>query len=332
MKSKKAELTTGWIVAIVVAVLLIGNVFGSQDWLKSQLGMGTTPAATTPAVQAPVTGEQCFKESTTVTVGPAAQRYKPTTKATSSYHQVFKNGVDKGKFLDGSTFTANPYDKLEIYYAINDSQSTSGGYYAAKQVFTVPCAGEVTTAEAPDSDAYLLFKTDSNELTKQVFNWNNGNLNSESDNMTLTAGDKKTSAFKIYGTYQEGFSPYGKIGTTLFANSSTYNKLLVGSYPLISKPMNLENPRYLGSDVTSWTYELPGIRSNEQIETTLVIEVKSTPGDATVLETDGNVINVSMSDQDWYQDSVTGEMKFGYEDADMADVGTSDVDMSVLVK
>lgn len=329
---KKSELSTGWIVAIAIAAILLFDVGGAGTWVKGQLNLGGTTVTPTAVPVSPGQAANCYIEDTTVSIGPAEQRYKPTTKATSSYHRVIKNGVDKGRYLDGSTFTANPGDKLEIYYAENDTQSAGVGYYASKQIFTVPCAGEVTTAEAPDSDAYQLFKSDTNELTKQVYNWNNGNLNSESDNMTLGAGDKKSNVMKLFGTYQEGFSPYGKIGVVVFGNTSTYQKVVIGDYPSITVPSHVKNPRYLGTDVTTWTYELPGIRSNEEIDTTLYIEVKSTPGDASVLETDGNVLNLTFVDQDWYQHTTDGNMVYGYENNDYSDVGMSDFSLGVLVK
>lgn len=329
--SKKSELSTGWIIAIAVAVVLVLDIGGAGTWVKEQVGIGA-PAA--PVVtQVPVSPGQaakCYIEDTTVSVGPAEKRYKPTTKATTSYHNVVKNGVDKGKYLDGSTLTANPGDKLQILYAINDSQNPTKGYYSAKQIFTVPCVGEVTTAEAPDSDAYQLFASDSNNLTVQVFNWDDGDLNQNlNNNMTLGAGDKKSNKFNLFGTYQEGFSPYGKICVVVSANSSTYQKFAVGDYPSITAPTHFKGPASMAADAYTWAFELPGIRSNEEISTTLYVEVKSTPGDATVLATGGNQIHLFFIDQDWYQHTVTGEFLYGYEDNDYTDVGVDDFNTSL---
>jgi hypothetical protein len=332
MMNKKGEISPLWIVAIAVAAILILNVGGSQDWAKGMLDKVGTQAVNDVPVSAGQ-ASKCYIEDTTVTVGPAQQRYKPTTKATSSYHQVFKNGVDKGAYLDGSTLTANPGDKLEIYYAYNDSQAANAGYYASKQVFTVPCVGEVTTAEAPDSDAYQLFKSDANNLTKQVFNWNNGNLNSlTADNMSLTAGDKKTNTMKLFGSYQNGFSPYGKIATVVSVNSTTYQNIVIGDYPKITAPTHYRYPAHFGQEVYTYAFELPGIRSNEELDTTLYVEVKTTPGDATVLPSEGNAISIFFIDQDWFQHTIDGNMVYGYEDNDYGDVGMPDFNITVYVK
>jgi len=308
---KKAEVKTGWVIAGLVALALIFNVGGVTDTAKGWLGEDSTAPAED------ITGEKgilprCYIEDTTLTVGPGEQMFAPTTKATTSYHRLIKNGVDKGLYLDGSTLTVNPGDNVAIYWAENDTT-----YYAAKQEFAIPCAGEVTAGEMPDSNAYKLY-SNGTDITIRVFNTNDGNKNADGTNQTLSAGDVETLEVQLRGKYEEAMSPYGDIIVVCEGNDTVYDDLILGKYPTETMP---SVHKLANSDRKAWTYRIPNLISNAQIDTTLVIDVDDTNGpDATSDKTDHDIL-VSFYDEDWYQDSSTGLMMFGVETDEDADVG-----------
>lgn len=314
-KKAKVPVWLIWAVVIVAAVYIFAPATfnGIKDKI---LGGGTAPTPT-PSEQ------RCFIEDTTLTVGPAEEMYNPTTKATTSYHRVFKNGVDKGRYVDGSTITVNPNDAIEIIWAENTTQTTGAGYYAAKQSFTVPCVGEVTAGEAKDSGAYKLYATDGNNLSIKVFNEDNGNLNSASDVETLAAGDQITMDFTIQGTYEDGFSPYGPIVFVIGGNDTTYK-----DFDLQFTGVNCVETSVPGhyasidTDKNEWAFACDkdghGIRSNDKWDGTISLEVESSvnPG-----ATGGDNITISYYDSDYYLNSDSGLEEIGVENNDDGDVG-----------
>ena len=305
--NKKGELKMWqWALIAFVAVLIISpgartavfGVFGQDD--------GIAPGAQD------VSAQRCYIEDTTLTLGAAQEMWNPSTKATTQYHRLYKNGVDKGLLLDGSTITANPGDKVAIYWAENGS-STS--YYAAKQEFTIPCAGEVTAGEMPDSNAYKLYAIGNMNASIKVFNEDNGNLNSATDNESLAAGDSIVLDVRMDGVFEDAFSPYGNMILVVDANDTDYKDFAAGSFPSADVP----NQHKADSvDNKQWAFELPNCLSNCDIDFGLAVEVESgvNPGQG-----DGESITLTFYDEDWFQNTDTGEMEFGVEDNDDADVG-----------
>lgn len=266
--------------------------------------------------------DRCYIEDTTLTVGPAERMFVPTTKATTSYHRVFKNGVDKGLYADGATLTVNPGDKLAIYWAENDTT-----YYAAKQEFSVPCAGEVTAGEMPDSNAYKLYFNGTG-VTIRAFNTNNGNLNSVTDNQTLAAGDVKTMPLEIEGVYQKAVSPYGKIIAVIEGNKSAYDDLKIIGGTAVGKP---DQFTVRNADSQAWAFEISNIMSSATIKDSLLIDVDDTV-DPLAADAQADEITISLFDQDWFQNSDTGVMEYGVETNRDADVGFQKISKTIYVE
>jgi len=313
-----------WGILAVVAILIVSAP--AREWALNLIPSGTTPTGTTNQ-------ELCFIEDVTVTVGPTIERYNPGTTV-SEYHQVFKNGVNKGRYLDGSTLTANPNDEITIVYAVNDSQAGNSGYYAAKQEFTVPCVGEVTTGEMKDSEAYLLFASDASNMSVRVFNEDNGNLNSATDNETLGAGDVVNLQMTFIGTYEDGYSPYGPFLITVDANKTLYDEFNINGAKKVSTPNQHSNK--LSSDSQTWTFEvaadkdgMPGVQSNEQIDLVLTVDVDDSTNPGT---TGGGLIYLVRYDGDWFINGDNGKAEWGYETDQDADVGLSNPQKLVYVK
>jgi len=306
---KKGEMKA-WMWIGIFAVGLYLLVPGFQSTINGFFDGGDTQAVDdgSSVAQRP---ERCYIEDTTLTVGPAERMFAPTTKATTSYHRVIKNGVDKGLYLDGSTLTANPGDQVAIFWGENDTT-----YYAAKQEFTVPCNGEVTAGEMPDSNAYKMYSNGTG-VTVRAFNTNDGNKNTDGVNQSLSAGDVETLDVELRGVYQKAMSPYGKIVVVIEANKSVYDELRLGSFETATKPdqHTVEN-----ADKQTWTFEIPNLISNAQLDTNLVVDVDDTV-DPTAVDDAAHDILLTLYDEDWYQNSDTGVMEFGAETNRDADVG-----------
>lgn len=328
MLGKKAETKAWmWIVGAAVLVLLL-NPMGITDTLKSKLSTKETPTTSEPTSGA-TRPDKCYIEDTTLTVGPGERMFVPTTKTTSTYHRVFTNGVDRGLSLDGATLGVNPGDEVAIYWAENDSN-----YYAAKQEFTVPCAGMVTAGEMPDSNAYKLYYNGTGPAIR-IYNTNDGNVNTGTatcaegaSNQSLDAGDVKTLKFEMDGQYQKAFSPYGNMIVVAEGNKSVYDELKLGSFEKVATP---DQHTLQNADAQAWTYKLPNLISNAALSTNLVIDVDDSTAPYSTAGVTGHRITLSFYDEDWYQNSDTGKMEYGVETNRDADVGFQEFNSYVCV-
>jgi len=316
IKNKQAKMSgLLWIAIIAVgAYLLVPSVRTGVDGFFK--GTSSTPAETPKA---------CYIEDTTLTVGPAEEMYNPSTKVTTSYHRVFKNNVDKGLYADGSTLTVNPTDEISIIWAENTSQGSTApvGYYAAKQSFTVPCRGEVTAGEEKDSDAYKLYATDANNVTVRVFNEDNGNLNSATDNETLAAGDQVTLDVSLLGTYEDAYSPFGPIVLVIEGNDTSIKNFDLSFTGVSCSKTDVPGQHSVASvDNKAWAFSCAkdgrGLRSNERWDGGLSIEVETSVNPT---GGDGNSIYMYRYDSDYYMNTDTGVEELGVETNDDSDVG-----------
>ena len=320
-KSGKLELNGKMLAVIaVIAILAIPSL---RTPVFDFLGLGggtTTPTPTEKYV--------CFIEETTITIGSAQERYNPTTNVEATeqiYHRVFKNDVDKGLLRDDTTLTGNPSDKLTIFWAENSTGTdNAGGYYSAKQEFVIPCKGEVTLGEQPDSEAYRLIAA-SNNITMTFENLDNNLINSETDNESLAAGDQGVFTGRIKGVYEDGWSPFGKIIAVIEANDTTYQDFNVQIDGVDVSVANVPRQYTVQStDNGVWAFELPGCISACDIQFGLAVQVGTNGNPRSVGGTalaGGSNILVTYMDQDWYLDSDDGVEKFGVENDLFVDVG-----------
>lgn len=302
------ENTWKWILAVIVifGVGFYFNIGGLQDKISGE--------------KAPVLpGEdECIKvESTVLTIGPAEEKFNPATKLTTAYHRFIRNGIDEGLVIDKTTKTVNPGDKVEIIYGENSST-----HYAGKQSFTIPCKGEVTTGSMPDSQAYQLYANGSS-FTFRVTNEDDNLVNSNSNDQTLGAGDVKTLALTMVGIYEDAYSPYGKICMVIEGNQSVFDDVIVGSFPKGCLPAQ---HTVSATSNSVWSYELPGLISNSEISTNVVIDADDTNNPA-----DGQDLTVTFYDQDYFQNTNSGNMEFGYENDQNSDVGTTNPTQTIYV-
>jgi len=317
-----------WVVVALVGAYFLIPSFGG--WVNGLISGGTPidNGGTTPAA--------CYIEDTTLTVGPAEEMYNPTTKATTEYHRVFVNGVDQGRYLDSATLTVNPKDQVEIIWAENSSQGATApsGYYAAKQSFTVPCVGAVMAGAQKDSGAYKLYASDANNVTRRVFNEDNGNLNSVSDNETLGAGDQVTLDVSFLGTYEDAYSPYGPIVVVVEGNDTSIKNFDLSFTGVSCSKADVPGQHSVISvDNKAWAFSCAkdgrGLRSNERWDGGLSIEVESS------INPDGkygNQIWMYLYDSDYYLDSNTGVEVLGVEDDDDSDVGSANPKLLIAVQ
>ena len=293
------------ILAIGVALVLVLNLGGLGDTVKGWFGGAEPVTPGTPSVT-----DKCYIEDTTLTIGPSQEAFNPTTKLTTTYHRLFLNAVDKGLYLDGSTVTVNPKDEVEIIYGENSST-----HYAAKQKFTVPCQGAVTSGAAPDSNAYKLYQNDANNMTRRILNDDNGNSNSATDNETLNAGDSVSLNYRLTGTYEDAFSPYGDMVLVVEANDTVYKEFAINDFTETTCP----GLHAVGNvDEKTWCFAHKGTISNEQIDTTISIQVES---GINPQPTSGAEIDIYYYDADYYLNTDSGLEEIGIEDNDDADVG-----------
>lgn len=332
-----------WQIVALLAVAVLVFHAPTRDAVLGAIGMGgsTSGGATVTTTQtAPGAAAipRCYIEDTTLTLGAAQEKYNPTYNIKTTEHiahRLFKNGVHKGLYEDGSTVTVNPGDKVDIYWAENSTGSRRaspatgetgyGGYYTAKQSFTIPCAGEVTAGEQPDSDAYKIYAA-ANNFTVRFLNEDDGDVNTKANNESIANGDLVSSVtMKMIGTYEDAWSPFGDVVLVLSGNSSVYEDMQLAC---AGKPVEETTvPKFYQKEAQGkfaenedWAFKIPGLISNEKdYDCSLVLDIE----DSLVTGADDKLRNISATfyDSDWYYNTDTGVEEFGIEDNAGNDVG-----------
>jgi hypothetical protein len=322
------------IALIVLGIFLISPT--AQTTAKDFLGIGGTVEDDSPQ---PI--PRCYIEDTTLTMGSAEEKYNPSTSISATekiYHRLYKNGKHKGLYVDGSTVTVNPGDEIALYWAANSTGATGnyGGYYAAEQKFTVPCAGEVTASEMPDSDTYQLYAA-ANNITVRVFNEDNGNLNAATDNETLEQGDVVSLEMNLRGVYEDAWSPFGDGVLVISANGTTYEDFALScdgakrAEATVPKHLQSQPQGKIGAN-SDWAFSIPGLISNEgDYDCSLTIDVADSGVVGMGHSAGGANINLTFYDADWFYNTDTGMMDFGVETDSDADVGFTNYNMYVFV-
>lgn len=312
-----------WIIVLIIGAILLANSAGVIN-IGGLFAAKTGPAAATVTAE----GTLCLNDGAVMTVGPAEYRYSPTTSVSNLYHRVFVDGINRGLKADGSTMDVTTPKRVggtdgaavEIYYAENAT-----GFYAAKHAFSVPCVSAFATAARPDSDAYqIVANQTTTTMTISVFNDDDGLLNQETNNESITANDAANLDIKVNYGGKRGFSPYGKIGITVKYNGTAFDEVELSSGDTTVTKGTVPTFRSnLNSSVgyTLETWEVPGIQSLTTIVQHYNLYVESSSLDP--VATNNEKISVFFDDQDYFLNTDTGKEEIGYEDNDNTQVGTT---------
>ena len=324
-------------VLIVLAVLLINsmgyiNIPGLQAAGGDVVDKGTTGEGT---------GTLCLHDGSVMTVGPVSKRYAPTTSATSEYHRVFIDGIDRGLKIDGTTMDVTTPTRIggtdgsnvEIFYAAN-----STNYYAAKQAFSVPCISSFSSGARPDSDAYkIVANATSATVTVSVFNDDDATKMSTADstnNESISASDSANLDIKINWPSKSGYSPYGKVYLTARYNTTTIqaSKLDLSSNDVTVSDGTTPQFRVTANSASGYglkTWTFPGYNSLTTLVQHFNLYVPSTTTDPVF---GGSNITVYIDDEDYFRNTETGVMELGPETNEYSNVGdTSTISATIVI-
>jgi hypothetical protein len=314
------------LIAVVAAYLLVPQVNTAVNNLFAGIGEQPTTIiqGETPAPGAP---EICIYDGTTMTIGPMKKKYAPSTSVSGETARLYINDVDEGLKNDSSQVSVTYGDRIKIAYAV-----ASSTYYAAVDEFTVPCKATISTASSLVAGAdkpHELYQQNAG-LTSNINNEDNS-VNSAANRQAIGAGDNDIEVeVSLKGTYEDGWSPYGKLIASCQYNGSEIDEVKLGSFSSASCPSvttdaltNVANDRQC--------FELPGMDGveNKKEEFTMIIDADDTvdPANAT------NIV-CTVYDQDYYVNSDTNEVEGpAVEDNDDANVGiTSDLSFTVYIE
>jgi len=306
--AKNENVVIGILIVAVVAVL-----FGMYNAGMFAAG-GTGDAGT---IKVDVEGNDAT--STSVYFGYAFDALAPTTKLTTADHEylVSKNGndlVDLGSVNDGTAKTLAPGNRLQVLMGHNSSD-----YYAKmSDVITIPDTGSMIL-----SSGYLdmgLYKNYSSTTSATVTIVNQGGTtaNGASAEQAINAGDVIDMELSVRGVYQQAFSPEGDALVVCDINKTTIDDLDLGA-PFV-KSSTVPSQHTVGTtDDRAISFTMPGFVGVESskiksVEFIIDADDSTAPGN-------NEDIECTIYDQDWFQDSVSGEWKLGYETDAAADVG-----------
>jgi hypothetical protein len=318
-----AQNKTLWFVfiAVVAAYLLVPSFQAGVNNLFAGIG-GEAPA---PAPGAPAPApEICIYDGTTMTIGPMKKKYAPSTSVSGEWARLYLNDVDEGLKADSSTVSVTYGDKVKLAYAINSSV-----YYAAVDEFSVPCKATVSTASslvAGENKPHELYQQNAG-LTANINNEDNS-VNSGANKQAIGAGDNDIEVeVSLKGTYEDGWSPYGKLIASCQYNGTQFDEVKLGTFATASCPSVTTDPL---TDTTNdkQCFELPGMDGveNKKEEFTMIIDADDTVNPNTD-------IVCTLFDQDYYVNSDTNEVEGpAVEDNDDTNVGlTTDLSFTVYV-
>ena len=138
---KSAKANFGELIGLGVLLLLVIMLSGPATRWGNQFFAttdgGTDGVEPTQKIEV-VTEKACGVATMTVDF---TKKYSASTSMTAQNATVYINGNEKGVVNEGSTFTAQGKDTLNVYYALDPAQTT---YYAAHATGKVPCEGQPT--------------------------------------------------------------------------------------------------------------------------------------------------------------------------------------------
>jgi len=266
--------------------------------------MMNKPAAQTPAPQppGPVVNTGC--SLTPQFTMYMADKYIPGTSIAGTYLYKINNGAVQVGTL-GTAINVAVGDTVE--YVTNSSVYSD--FHGSK---TMICG------TGNREDALVLNDLDADaDVTIQLFNSNNGNLNAITDNQTLAANDIKDIDLKITPLSKKG----GKdCVMTIDYNSSTYDEISVAGKTKVSNPTFIN---VLNVANTLRSYQLGTLENAQQLQTTLHVDVKNVEP----TNSGASVITTYINCADWYVNTDTGSFAYGLEDQNGAEVvdGTANI-------
>lgn len=319
--AKKLELTDPKTLLLIFGVLVLLNVGGIGDKFWGMFDSGVTPAGGDTDIP-------CLHDGATMTIGPMQKMYAPGTDVSNEYARVFVNGVDHGLKADSANVEVSPGDKIDIYYGENSSS-----YYAARQSFDAPCKSDFPSGDSTlDNDAYKLyapFHEGTLNITNRLVCFSDDDDTVMTDSIAQTASgpeditdsEQPVIECKLMGVPKRAFSPYAPGGLCFYYNSTTYDSITPqdkdeNAFSAIAKPT------FLTPDETSWDeicFEVPSLISSEELEFDIVFDV----ADSGATNEESNNVTVVLIDQDWYRDSVSGEMEMGFANNENSNIGTT---------
>ena len=325
-----AKNNTVWFIfiALVAAYLLVPSFKDGVNNVFAGIGGTAKPAATTTGTTATTTTsgapEICIYDGTTMTIGPMAKKYSPSTSVSGEFARVFVNNVDEGYKADASTLGVTYGDKVKIGYALNSSV-----YYAAIDEFTVPCKATVSTASsvvanaAKPADLYQM-----NAGLTAVVNNDDNSVNANGNKQAIGAGDNDIEvAVTLRGTYEDGWSPYGKLTASCQFNGTTFDKVTLGTFKSVSCP-SVKTDALTDTANEKLCFEMPGMDgvNTKKIDFSTIIDADNVNNPAT------NIV-CTVFDQDYYANTQSGLIEGpAVEDDQNNNVGlTSDLAFTIYV-
>lgn len=322
--NKLGKLELNWFTGILGVLALYVLVAPFRAWVDDTIG-GIGAGA-----EEEEEGEICIYDGTVMTIGPIKKRYDPGTEITNAGTRVFVNGVDRGVRTDSATMDVTVGDEIGVYYIHNSTVGDADtiGYYIAEQKFTVPCAATISTADADldPENKHKVIAMDTPTIT--VFNDDDDRLNKAGQLENLSSSDSTNLEVKVKKSSEKGFAPYGMQAICVQYNSTSVEEIKLSAVSGVSGsvseidavPEFLEDEDHLGTtatfDVKCW--ESQGTHSDTTVTEIYDLYIKT---DSDGMKAGRSEWNLSMVDQDFFQNTDTSEMEMGYEDNDESDVG-----------
>src|SRR3990167_4278786 len=293
-------------ISVVALVALVLFQFG----FFSGFG-GAAPSATPGAA----TTSFCPDSSVTMTVGQATAWRAPATSVATEYHRVYVEGIDQGLKADGATVSvrvAKPNgeaNKVKVYYAENSTL-----YYGAESSFDVPC-GAFDSASLSGGKHRL--GNHSPDFTFNAFNSDDGDLNSVSNNLSITSNEEVTYTLDFKGTSDQVLSPYGNVIVVVDYNDTEFDgskiRLEGGSSTAIPSIHTLLSTAFKSKAWTVAGGPNPSVDESGRwtLSTDLVVKAKS--GTDPVPDKIRSFLNVTLYSENFYQDPDSATELFGSE-------------------
>jgi len=315
-------------IGVIFIALVVMNVGGLGDTVKGFFA--PTSGGSTGGSDLP-----CLHDGATMTIGPMEIMWDPTATVPAHYAKVYVNGVDYGYKSDGASMEVSPGDNIEIFYGENASTAAPTVLpfvYTARQEFSVPCKSDFTTGDPTlDNEAYKLYNTTNEDHTVNLstnvlcLSHDDGTENTGTAPEDIEWGDNYNVDCRLTGIHRKAFSPYAKPAMCVEYNESSWDlvEVLDGNgnvYPSVAKPSSLSLQETV---YTMRCYEFSSIMSSNQYDFKLHLDVADTGTAYTAPHYDNN-ISVFLIDQDWFENTLTGEMEMGYEDNVGTQLGAED--------
>jgi len=322
-------------IGALIMVIVVGA--SQMGWFpQSSGGTGGTTGGSSGNIVVDVQGT-CPVTDTTLTVGNAEDKYTPTTTYTSDFHQVIVNGQSVGLLADAATSNRKPGDTVRILTAFNATSE-----YSREMTFTVGCDGSLTASALPDKhgdgkvfevggadgrDAFKLVqnRTSADAVTlTQLDEFGNVQSAAGANIQAIAAGETKCLVTRVQAPSRAGNSPHGKlmlvydVNKTLVANAQVQTGatgVSVGTTPNGHTQTGAIGMT-ASTDIASYPFEVNGLADNAKVDVPICFRADSTNNPTGF----GNV-TVTIYDQDWYRDSISGEFKKGYETDTRGNVG-----------